>query len=99
MGVMAGKTALITGGGNGLGRATALAVAREGGSVALVDLDKSGLDETIELVTAAGGSALGIAADVTDPDQSPTTSPAPPASSTASTPSSTTPGSWGPTCL
>ncbi|NED50645.1 SDR family oxidoreductase, partial [Micromonospora aurantiaca] len=50
----------------GLGRATALAFARAGAQVALVDLSADGLEETAKLVTADGGQALVLPCDVTD---------------------------------
>jgi len=50
-----GKTAAITGAGSGLGRAMALAFAREGMQIALADVDRKGLDETASLL---GGAAL-----------------------------------------
>ncbi|NEA29965.1 SDR family oxidoreductase [Actinomadura bangladeshensis] len=61
-----GKTALVTGAAFGLGRATALAFARAGAQVALVDLSADGLEETAKLVTADGGQALVLPCDVTD---------------------------------
>ena len=56
---LAGKNVLITGAANGIGRATALAFAAEGANLALVDLDRAGLDE---LATAAGkvGARVGL---------------------------------------
>lgn len=45
-----GKTALITGGGSGIGRATALAFAREGANVVITDLKQEGMDETVKLI-------------------------------------------------
>ena len=51
---LAGKTALITGAGAGIGRATALMFAREGASVAVVDLNADTARETVGLIRAAG---------------------------------------------
>ena len=48
-----GKTAAITGAGSGLGRAMALAFAREGMQIALADVDQKGLDETASLLGEA----------------------------------------------
>jgi NAD(P)-dependent dehydrogenase (short-subunit alcohol dehydrogenase family) len=60
-----GKTALITGGAGGIGRATALLFAREGAAVAIVDLNQeAGRDVTRE-ISAAGGHAIFERADVT----------------------------------
>jgi NAD(P)-dependent dehydrogenase (short-subunit alcohol dehydrogenase family) len=59
------RTALITGAGSGIGRATALLFADEGAAVAVVDLDGDAARQTVEAVTAAGGRALAVQADVT----------------------------------
>jgi NAD(P)-dependent dehydrogenase (short-subunit alcohol dehydrogenase family) len=63
-----GKTALITGGGSGIGRATALAFARKGASVVVAGRTESSLAETVKLIEEAGGRAAGVAADVTRSD-------------------------------
>jgi NAD(P)-dependent dehydrogenase (short-subunit alcohol dehydrogenase family) len=63
---MRGKTALVTGGGSGLGRATALRLAAEGARVACADLALARAEETAKAVIAAGGDAVGLQADVTD---------------------------------
>jgi NAD(P)-dependent dehydrogenase (short-subunit alcohol dehydrogenase family) len=60
-----GKTAFITGGGGGVGRAVALAFAREGVSVAVVDLSEENALKAAEEVQAAGGRAIGLKVDVT----------------------------------
>jgi NAD(P)-dependent dehydrogenase (short-subunit alcohol dehydrogenase family) len=62
----AGKAVLVTGAASGIGRASALAFARAGASVALVDVAKDGLAATSELVRSMGGDAEAIDADVTD---------------------------------
>ena len=59
-----GKIALVTGGGGGIGRATALAYAREGAKVAVVDVDVSAAREAADAVQAAGGEAIAIETDV-----------------------------------
>jgi NAD(P)-dependent dehydrogenase (short-subunit alcohol dehydrogenase family) len=63
---LVGAAALVTGAASGIGRASALAFARAGADVALVDIDKDGLARTAEMVRAAGQEAEAILADVTD---------------------------------
>lgn len=58
------KAALITGAGGNLGRETALLFAREGARVAVVDFAREAADETVRQVTAAGGEAFALEADV-----------------------------------
>ncbi|MCA6100015.1 SDR family NAD(P)-dependent oxidoreductase [Bradyrhizobium australafricanum] len=65
-GILDGKTALVTGGGSGIGRATAIAMAREGARVAVSDLSKDGIEETVALINAAGGQSIAIQGDVTN---------------------------------
>ena len=60
-----GKTAVITGAGSGIGRATALRLAREGASIVVADWNEDGAKETVSLVEAAGGKAAAIETDVT----------------------------------
>lgn len=62
------KVALITGGGNGIGRATAVRFAQEGASIVVADLDEAGLQETVSAVEAAGGQATAVAGNVTSRD-------------------------------
>lgn len=64
----AGKVAFVTGAAGGIGRATALAFARAGASVAVADLDQTGAAETAAQITATGGQTLGLQLDVTDSD-------------------------------
>ena len=64
-----GKVALVTGAGGGIGRATALAFAREGARVVVSDIAGAGAEDTARLVGVAGGEALHVACDVTRPDE------------------------------
>lgn len=58
------KVALITGGGSGIGRATCLLFAREGAKVVVADYVAEGGNETVRQITAAGGEAVFVQADV-----------------------------------
>jgi NAD(P)-dependent dehydrogenase (short-subunit alcohol dehydrogenase family) len=64
-GSFAGKVAFVTGAANGIGRAAALAFARQGASVAVADVSERGNQETARMVEAAGGRALAVRCDVT----------------------------------
>ncbi|MFE0175449.1 SDR family NAD(P)-dependent oxidoreductase [Streptomyces sp. NPDC059002] len=59
-----GRTALVTGGGSGLGRAIALAFAAEGANVVVAGRSEGPLKETVGLVESAGGTAVAVTADV-----------------------------------
>lgn len=63
---LANKRCVITGAASGMGRAGALTFAREGGSVAVVDLNPDGAAELADTIRQAGGRASGYACDVTD---------------------------------
>ena len=65
---LAGKVAVVTGSGRGIGREIALKLAAEGASVVANDLDPAPLDEVVAEITSAGGSAVGVAGSVTDDD-------------------------------
>ncbi len=60
-----GKVALITGAGSGIGRATALALGREGASIVVADIDDAGASETVAMVEAIGARASIVHTDVT----------------------------------
>ena len=63
------KIALVTGGGNGIGRASALLFAEHGAAVVVVDNDAAAAADTSRLITEQGGDALDVAADVSRSDQ------------------------------
>jgi NAD(P)-dependent dehydrogenase (short-subunit alcohol dehydrogenase family) len=60
-----GKVAFVTGAATGIGRATALAFAREGASVVVADVSKDRIDETAALANKAGAKAHAVKCDVT----------------------------------
>lgn len=61
-----GKVALVTGGGMGIGRASALAFARRGAKVVVADVDVEGGEETVRLLKKAGGEAMFVKTDVSN---------------------------------
>jgi NAD(P)-dependent dehydrogenase (short-subunit alcohol dehydrogenase family) len=61
----AGKVAFVTGAANGIGRAAALAFAREGASVVAADVSAHDNEETARLIEDQGGKALAVRCDVT----------------------------------
>jgi len=63
-----GKVALITGGGSGIGRATALALANAGASAVIADINDDGGRETVRLIEEAGSKAAFVHVDVTKRD-------------------------------
>ena len=64
-----GKRTIITGAGNGVGRASALRFAEEGARVVVADLDLDLAKETVRLVEEAGGTAVPVGADVSKEDE------------------------------
>ena len=67
-GMLDGKSALVTGGASGIGRAAAHAFAREGAWVAVADLTLEGAQRTVAEIEAGDGKAVAIACDVTEDD-------------------------------
>ena len=65
---LAGKVALITGSGTGIGRATAQSMAAEGAKVVVAELNAAAGEQTAQLIHQAGGEAIAIVTDVTEPD-------------------------------
>jgi NAD(P)-dependent dehydrogenase (short-subunit alcohol dehydrogenase family) len=64
MDLLQGKVGIVTGAGNGIGRATARLFAREGARVCVADWDLESARETVSLIEAEGGEALCVEADV-----------------------------------
>jgi NAD(P)-dependent dehydrogenase (short-subunit alcohol dehydrogenase family) len=64
-----GKVALITGGGNGIGRAAAVGFAQRGAKVVVVDRDGAAAEATAGIVRQNGGEAVAVTADVTKSDE------------------------------
>lgn len=65
---MDGKVALVTGGGSGIGRSTALVFAREGAAVVVSDVNEAGGHETVKMCEQAGSKAVFIKGDVSRPE-------------------------------
>lgn len=68
-GIMAGQVALVTGGGTGIGHATAVAFATAGAKVAVAGRRPGPLEETVAAIQAAGGEAFWVQSDVTQAAQ------------------------------
>jgi NAD(P)-dependent dehydrogenase (short-subunit alcohol dehydrogenase family) len=64
-----GKVALVTGGGSGIGKASAVALAREGFALVVAGRRKEPLDAVVGEIEGLGGKAIGVVTDVTQPDQ------------------------------
>jgi NAD(P)-dependent dehydrogenase (short-subunit alcohol dehydrogenase family) len=63
---LAGKVALITGSGTGIGRATAKAMAAEGAKVVIAELNKAAGEQIAQVIAQAGGDCIAVPTDVTD---------------------------------
>lgn len=64
-----GKVALITGAGSGIGKATAVLMAKEGARIAALDVTEDALKRTLRDSERDGGEAIALAADISQPDQ------------------------------
>jgi 2-keto-3-deoxy-L-fuconate dehydrogenase len=64
-----GKTAIVTGGGSGIGRAIAVRFAAQGAKIHILDLNLKDAEDTCRQISAAGGRAQAYACDVTDQEQ------------------------------
>ena len=67
--ILAGKVAVVTGGASGIGRATAELLAAQGAAVMIVDLDESNAGAAADAITASGGRALALRADMREEGQ------------------------------
>src|SRR5882724_2259210 len=63
-GILQGKVALVTGGGSGIGRATALRLATEGAKIMIADYVPEGAERAVKMIKEAGGEASCVVADV-----------------------------------
>jgi NAD(P)-dependent dehydrogenase (short-subunit alcohol dehydrogenase family) len=63
---LSGKVAVVTGGARGIGRAIALALAAEGVTVGVLDIDEAGARETAEAARKAGGDGIAVKVDIAD---------------------------------
>ncbi|WP_319798852.1 SDR family NAD(P)-dependent oxidoreductase [Nitrobacter sp.] len=64
-----GKSVLVTGGGSGIGKATALLLGQAGANVTVSDLKGGAAEDVAQVIVAAGGTAQGVAVDVSNEDQ------------------------------
>ena len=68
-GDLAGRVAIVTGGGSGIGRATAKVLARDGARVCVADLDAASAEAVVKEIEQSGGEAFASAVDVSDAEQ------------------------------
>ena len=59
--MLKGETVIITGSGNGIGKSAAILAAAHGANVVVSDLDPKRTQDTVDLITQGGGSAIGVA--------------------------------------
>ena len=68
-GMMEGKAGLVTGSGSGIGRASALALAKEGAKVMISDVSEEAGQETVQMIKDLGGEAAFLKCDVSNEEQ------------------------------
>lgn len=61
-----GKTAIVTGADLGIGKTTALRLAKAGANVAAIDIDKTKVEQTVEAIRASGSTAIALTVDITN---------------------------------
>jgi NAD(P)-dependent dehydrogenase (short-subunit alcohol dehydrogenase family) len=66
---LASMVAIVTGSAAGIGRASAIRLAKDGASVVVADLNPVGSDETVAMIESAGGTAMSVPTDIGEPDQ------------------------------
>lgn len=66
---LASMVAIVTGSAAGIGRASAIRLAKDGASVVVADLNPVGSDETVAMIESAGGTAISVPTDIGEPDQ------------------------------
>jgi NAD(P)-dependent dehydrogenase (short-subunit alcohol dehydrogenase family) len=69
MSKLASMVAIVTGSAAGIGRASAIRLAREGASVVVADINPDGSDQTVATIESAGGTAISVPTDIGDPAQ------------------------------
>ncbi|MEP7195937.1 MAG: glucose 1-dehydrogenase [Saprospiraceae bacterium] len=69
MKILENKVAIVTGGGSGIGRATAILLAKEGAKIVIADVDEEGSNETVSRIITAKGDAVFIKTDTSKPKE------------------------------